>query len=78
MSAGHDHTLPATTQERSLRWALVLTSAVLIAEVVGSVVLNSLALLLFGVAGYILFEAWQRCVKGAYLEVWSDMLNGSA
>ena len=45
MSAGHDHTLPATTQERSLRWALVLTSAFLIAEVVGGVVLNSLALL---------------------------------
>lgn len=162
MSAGHDHALPATTKERSLRWALVLTSAFLIAEVVGGVVLNSLALLsdaahmftdvaalaialaairiarrpadqrrtfgyhrfeilaaafnallLFGVAGYILFEAWQRWrqpeevqttgvlvvaalglvvnlasmwmlrsgkdaslnVKGAYLEVWSDMLG---
>lgn len=162
MSAGHDHDLPATTKERSLRWALGLTSAFLIAEVVGGVVLNSLALLsdaahmftdvaalaialaairiarrpadqrrtfgyhrfeilaaafnallLFGVAGYILFEAWQRWrqpeevqttgvlvvaalglvvnlasmwmlrsgkdaslnVKGAYLEVWSDMLG---
>lgn len=162
MSAGHDHALPATTKERSLRWALGLTSAFLIAEVVGGVVLNSLALLsdaahmftdvaalaialaairiarrpadqrrtfgyhrfeilaaafnallLFGVAGYILFEAWQRWrqpeevqttgvlvvaalglvvnlasmwmlrsgkdaslnVKGAYLEVWSDMLG---
>ena len=162
MSAGHDHALPATTKERSLGWALVLTSAFLIAEVVGGVVLNSLALLsdaahmftdvaalaialaairiarrpadqrrtfgyhrfeilaaafnallLFGVAGYILFEAWQRWrqpeevqttgvlvvaalglvvnlasmwllrsgkdsslnVKGAYLEVWSDMLG---
>jgi cobalt-zinc-cadmium efflux system protein len=161
MSAGHDHALPATTKERSLRWALGLTSAFLIAEVVGGVVLNSLALLsdaahmftdvaalaialaairiarrpadqrrtfgyhrfeilaaafnallLFGVAGHILFEAWQRWrqpeevqttgvlvvaalglvvnlasmwmlrsgkdaslnVKGAYLEVWSDML----
>ena len=162
MSAGHDHALPATTKERSLRWALGLTSAFLIAEVVGGVVLNSLALLsdaahmftdvaalaialaairiarrpadqrrtfgyhrfeilaaafnallLFGVAGFILFEAWQRWrqpeevqttgvlvvaalglvvnlasmwllrsgkddslnVKGAYLEVWSDMLG---
>ena len=162
MSAGHGHALPATTKERSLGWALVLTSAFLIAEVVGGVVLNSLALLsdaahmftdvaalaialaairiarrpadqrrtfgyhrfeilaaafnallLFGVAGYILFEAWQRWrqpeevqttgvlvvaalglvvnlasmwmlrsgkdaslnVKGAYLEVWSDMLG---
>ena len=162
MSAGHDHALPATTKERSLGLALVLTSAFLIAEVVGGVVLNSLALLsdaahmftdvaalaialaairiarrpadqrrtfgyhrfeilaaafnallLFGVAGYILFEAWQRWrqpeevqttgvlvvaalglvvnlasmwmlrsgkdaslnVKGAYLEVWSDMLG---
>ena len=162
MSAGHDHALPATTKERSLRWALALTSAFLIAEVVGGVVLNSLALLsdaahmftdvaalaialaairiarrpadqrrtfgyhrfeilaaafnallLFGVAGFILFEAWQRWrqpeevqttgvlvvaalglvvnlasmwllrsgkddslnVKGAYLEVWSDMLG---
>ena len=45
MSAGHDHALPATTKERSLRWALGLTSAFLIAEVVGGVVLNSLALL---------------------------------
>lgn len=162
MSAGHDHALSATTKERSLRWALGLTSAFLIAEVVGGVVLNSLALLsdaahmftdvaalaialaairiarrpadqrrtfgyhrfeilaaafnallLFGVAAYILFEAWQRWqqpeevqttgvlvvaalglvvnlasmwmlrsgkdaslnVKGAYLEVWSDMLG---
>lgn len=162
MSAGHDHALPATTKERSLGWALVLTSAFLIAEVVGGVVLNSLALLsdaahmftdvaalaialaairvgrravddrrtfgyhrfeilaaafnallLFGVAAYILYEAWQRWsnppavqttgvlviavlgtivnlvsmrllssgkdsslnVKGAYLEVWSDLLG---
>ena len=157
--------MPATTKERSLRWALVLTSAFLIAEVVGGVVLNSLALLsdaahmatdalglmialfavrlarrppdarrtygyarlealgalvngalLFAVGAYILWEAVERFrsphpvatggmfvvavigllinliamrllqagsgeslnVKGAYLEVWSDMLGSVA
>jgi len=162
MSAGHDHALPGSSNERALRSALLLTGGFLIAEVVGGVVLNSLALisdaahmftdaaalaialaairiarrpaddrrtfgyhrfeilaaafnalLLFGVAGYILYEAWRRWsappevqttgvmvvaaiglvvnlvsmrllqagkdaslnVKGAYLEVWSDLLG---
>ncbi len=34
MSAGHDHTLPAATKERSLRLALLLSCSFLIAEVV--------------------------------------------
>ncbi|MCA0177250.1 MAG: cation diffusion facilitator family transporter [Proteobacteria bacterium] len=162
MSSGHDHALPGASNERSLRWALLFTGGFLLAEVVGGVVLNSLALisdaahmftdaaalaialaairiarrpaddrrtfgyhrfeilaaafnalLLFGVAIYILYEAWQRWqapaevqttgvmvvaaigllvnlvsmqllrggkdsslnVKGAYLEVWSDLLG---
>lgn len=162
MGSGHDHALPTTGNETRLRWALALTGIFLVAEVVGGIVLNSLALLsdaahmftdvaalaialaairiarrpaddkrtfgyhrfeilaaafnallLFGVAGYILFEAWQRWsnpapvesggmlvvatlglvvnlvsmrllgagkdsslnVKGAYLEVWSDLLG---
>lgn len=162
MSSGHDHAAHAAGNETRLRWALVLTAIFLVAEVVGGVVLNSLALLsdaahmftdvaalaialaairiarrpaderrtfgyhrfeilaaafnallLFAVAGYILFEAWQRWrdppqvqtggvlvvaaiglivniisirllgagaesslnVKGAYLEVWSDLLG---
>ncbi|SFD62840.1 cobalt-zinc-cadmium efflux system protein [Paracidovorax konjaci] len=162
MSAGHSHALQAEGKERSIWWALGLTSAFMIAEVVGGLVTGSLALisdaahmftdtaalaiavaairvakrpadalrtygyhrfeilaaafnalLLFGVAIYILFEAYQRFqsppaiqtgamiviaalglvinlmsmrllsggkddslnVKGAYLEVWSDMLG---
>lgn len=162
MSAGHDHALPSSTDERSLRWALGLTTTFLVAEVIGGVITGSLALisdaahmltdaaalaialvairigkrvadsrrtfgyyrleilaaafnagLLFAVAVYILIEAYQRLkapqeiqsttmmvvaaiglvvnlismrllrggqqsnlnVKGAYLEVWSDLLG---
>lgn len=162
MSAGHSHALPTDGKERSIWWALGLTSTFMIAEVVGGLMTGSLALisdaahmftdtaalaiavaairvakrpadslrtfgyhrfeilaaafnalLLFGVAIYILVEAYQRFksppeiqtgpmmviavlglvinlismrllsgskddslnVKGAYLEVWSDMLG---
>ena len=37
MGAGHDHALPASGNERALRWALALTASFLIAEVVGGV-----------------------------------------
>ena len=160
----HSHLPPVAGNERRLRSALVLTTVVLVAEVVGGIVTNSLALLsdaahmftdvtalaialaalrigrrpadmrrsygyqrfeilaaafnallLFAAAGYIIIEAYRRFieppevhaegmlavatlglvvnlismrllaagredslnVKGAYLEVWSDML-GSA
>lgn len=162
MGAGHDHGLSEIQHERPLWWAFGLTSAFLIAEVVGGLLTNSLALLsdaahmmtdvialvislvavrlsrkppdakrtygyarmeaigamvngglLFVVAGYILWEAIGRFrqppavasigmlviatlglavnlismrllkagsgtslnVRGAYLEVWSDMLG---
>jgi cobalt-zinc-cadmium efflux system protein len=162
MGAGHDHGLSEVQHERPLWWAFGLTAAFLIAEVVGGLLTNSLALLsdaahmmtdvialaislvavrlsrrppdakrtygyarmeaigamingglLFVVAGYILWEAVGRFrhppevastgmlvvaiiglvvnlismrllragsgtslnVKGAYLEVWSDMLG---
>ncbi|TCS37918.1 cobalt-zinc-cadmium efflux system protein [Paucimonas lemoignei] len=162
MGAGHSHAVPGTQNERALRFALLLTTTFLIAEVVAGVLTGSLALisdaahmftdaaalaialvavrigkrpadsqrtfgyyrfeilaaafnaiLLFLVAIYILFEAYQRLknppeiqstgmlivavlglginlvsmrllsggkehslnVKGAYLEVWSDMLG---
>ena len=162
MGAGHDHGLGEIQHEKPLWWAFGLTTAFLIAEVVGGLVTNSLALLsdaahmatdvialaislvavrlsrkppdakrtygyarikaigamingglLFIVAGYILWEAVGRFrqppdvasggmlviaavglvinlismrllkagsgtslnVKGAYLEVWSDMLG---
>lgn len=164
MGAGHDHSHGITEgqSERPLWWALGLTSTFLIAEVVGGILTNSLALisdaahmftdsaalaislaairigrrpadrqrtfgyyrfeilaatvnavLLFMVAVYILYEAWDRFrnppevqsvamlviaslgllvnlismrllsagkdaslnIKGAYLEVWSDMLG---
>jgi len=162
MSAEHSHALPTSGNERSLWVALGLTTAFMIAEVIGGFVTGSLALisdaahmftdtaalaialaairvarrpadaqrtygyhrfeilaaafnalLLFGVALYILFEAYSRFknpaeiqtgamlgiaalglvvnvismrllsggkdsslnVKGAYLEVWSDMLG---
>lgn len=162
MGQGHEHARPTAGNERSLWIALALTSAFLVAEVVGGVLTKSLALisdaahmftdvaalaialaavrvarrpaddkrsfgyhrfeilaaafnalLLFAVAIYIVFEAWQRLrnppevesagmlaiavlglvvnlvsmrllaggkdaslnVKGAYLEVWSDMLG---
>lgn len=161
MGAGHDHT-GSIKHERPLWWALALTSTLLVAEVIGAFVTNSLALLsdaahmgtdvialvialvavrlshkppdakrtygyarmealgalvngglLFLVAGYILWEAIGRLreppevastgmmviaifglavnlvsmrllkagsgeslnVRGAYLEVWSDMLG---
>lgn len=156
------HALPGAGNEKALRYALMLTGGFMLAEVIGGVMLNSLALLsdaahmftdvaalaialaairvgrravdnrrtfgyhrfeilatafnallLFGVAAYILYEAWQRWsnppavqttgvlviavlgkiinlvsmrllssgkdsslnVKGAYLEVWSDLLG---
>lgn len=162
MSSGHSHALPENKNERTLWWALGLTTTFLVAEVLAGLLLNSLALLadaahmftdaaalgialaavrvarrpadarrtygyhrfeilaaafnallLFGVAIYILVEAWQRFrspadvqpigmllvavlglvvnlismrllsggkdsslnLKGAYLEVWSDMLG---
>jgi cobalt-zinc-cadmium efflux system protein len=162
MGKGSDHALPAAGNEKALRYALMLTGGFMLAEVIGGVMLNSLALLsdaahmftdvavlaialaairvgrravddrrtfgyhrfeilaaafnallLFGVAAYILYEAWQRWsnppavqttgvlviavlgtivnlvsmrllssgkdsslnVKGAYLEVWSDLLG---
>lgn len=165
MGAGHDHGhhhAGSIRHEKPLWIALGLTAAFLVAEVIGAVVFNSLALLsdaahmmtdvvalgislfavrmarrppdakrtygyarmealgamvngglLFVVAGYILYEAWQRLrapaevatggmllvavlgllvnlvsmrllkagageslnVRGAYLEVWSDMLG---
>ncbi|WP_431269259.1 cation diffusion facilitator family transporter [Dankookia sp. P2] len=163
MGAGHSH--GAGANERALRWALALTGGFMLAEVVGSFLTGSLALLsdaahmftdsaalaislvairvsrrpadrtrtwgyhrleilaaafnaslLFLVALYILWEAWQRFrdpaevqslgmlavavvglvvnwlsmrilaggsehslnVKGAYLEVWSDLLGSVA
>jgi cobalt-zinc-cadmium efflux system protein len=162
MGKGSDHALPAAGNEKALRCALMLTGGFMLAEVIGGVMLNSLALLsdaahmftdvaalaialaairigrravddrrtfgyhrfeilaaafnallLFGVAAYIVYEAWQRWsnppavqttgvlviavlgtivnlvsmrllsagkdsslnVKGAYLEVWSDLLG---
>lgn len=162
MAAGHDHAIPGNQNERALRFALLLTTGFLIAEVVAGFLTGSLALisdaahmftdaaalaialvavrigkrpvdrlrtfgyyrfeilaaafnaiLLFLVALYIIYEAYQRlnnpqqiestgmlivavvglCVnlismrllsvgkdtsmnmKGAYLEVWSDMLG---
>lgn len=162
MSAGHDHGTSDIRFERPLWWALGLTSTFLIAEVIGGLLTNSLALLsdaahmmtdvialgisliavrmsrkpadakrtygyarmealgaivngglLFVVAGYVLYEAVGRFqhppevastgmmviaalglvvnlismrllkagtgtslnIKGAYLEVWSDMLG---
>ena len=161
---GHDHSHAHVVEgnERRLWWALGLTAAFMVAEVLGGILTNSLALLsdaahmftdvtalaislvavrlgkrpvddrrsygyqrfeilaaafnallLFAVAGYILYEAWRRFVeppsvdsggmlviaviglavnlvsmkllsggkdeslnvKGAYLEVWSDMLG---
>jgi len=165
MGAGHDHGTSNIRHERPLWWALGLTGAFLIAEVIGAYLTNSLALLsdaahmgtdtlalviallavrlsrrppdsertfgyvrteamgamangmlLFVVAGYILWEAMGRLrdppdvastgmlviasiglvvnllgmrllkagsgdnlnVKGAYLEVWADMLGSIA
>jgi cobalt-zinc-cadmium efflux system protein len=162
MGNSSGHTLPAAGKETALRYALMLTGGFMLAEVIGGVMLNSLALLsdaahmftdvaalaialaairvgrravddkrtfgyhrfeilaaafnallLFGVAAYILYEAWQRWsnppavqttgvlviavlgaivnlvsmrllssgkdsslnIKGAYLEVWSDLLG---
>ena len=45
MSAGHDHTSEEIRYEKPLWWALGLTATFLIAEVVGGLLTNSLALL---------------------------------
>ena len=45
MSAGHNHALPGTQNEKALWWALGLTGSFLVAELVARWVLNSLALL---------------------------------
>ena len=44
MGAGHNHS-HGSSNERSLKWALALTSTVLISEVIGAFLTNSLALL---------------------------------
>ena len=106
MSTGHDHALPTGGNERMLRYALMLTGSFLLAEVIGGVMLNSLALLsdaahmftdvaALAIAlaairvarrpaddrrtfGYHRFETGKDAslnVKGAYLEVWSDLLG---
>ena len=45
MGAGHDHGTGAIAHERPLWWAFGLTSAFLVAEVIGGLLTNSLALL---------------------------------
>jgi cobalt-zinc-cadmium efflux system protein len=45
MGDGHDHGLASIRHERPLRWALALTGAFLVAELVGAWLTNSLALL---------------------------------
>ena len=45
MGAGHDHVLSEIQHEKPLWWALGLTSAFLVAEVIGGLMTNSLALL---------------------------------
>ena len=45
MGAGHDHGLGEIQHEKPLWWAFGLTTAFLVAEVVGGLVTNSLALL---------------------------------
>jgi cobalt-zinc-cadmium efflux system protein len=45
MGGAHDHGLASIRHERPLRWALVLTGAFLVAELVGAWLTNSLALL---------------------------------
>ena len=45
MGAGHDHGLGEVQHEEPLWWAFGLTAAFLVAEVVGGLVTNSLALL---------------------------------
>jgi cobalt-zinc-cadmium efflux system protein len=45
MSAGHDHAAAAAGHERPLWWAFGLTATFLVAEVVGGLLTNSLALL---------------------------------
>ena len=45
MGAGHDHGAGEIRYERPLWWALGLTSSFLVAEVVGGLLTNSLALL---------------------------------
>ena len=45
MSTGHDHGTSEIRYEKPLWWALGLTSTFLIAEIIGGLVTNSLALL---------------------------------
>lgn len=45
MGAGHDHGLGEVQHEKPLWWTFGLTAAFLVAEVVGGLVTNSLALL---------------------------------
>ena len=45
MGKGSDHALPAAGNENALRYALMLTGGFMLAEVIGGVMLNSLALL---------------------------------
>ena len=45
MGAGHDHGTSEIQHERPLWWALGLTATFLVAEVIGGLVTNSLALL---------------------------------
>ncbi|GLC28137.1 cation diffusion facilitator family transporter [Roseisolibacter agri] len=89
---GHDHAHATST--RALRWALVLTAVLLVAEVVGGIVSNSLALLAdaghmltdVGALGLSLFVAWFSRQPSSpsktygYLrwEILAAFLNGAA
>lgn len=89
----HPHGVDAATQSRRLRWALLLTSGFLVAEVVGGILSNSLALLadaghMFTDAaalGLSLFVAWFSRQPAApektygYLrwEILAALINGS-
>ncbi len=91
---GHDHAHAHATSTRALRWALVLTAVLLVAEVVGGIVSNSLALLAdaghmltdVGALGLSLFVAWFSRQPSSpsktygYLrwEILAAFLNGAA
>ena len=72
MGAGHDHSIQHINQERPMWWALGLTVLLLMAEVAGGLLTNSLALL--SDAAHMGTDATALCIALAAVRMWGKSM----